>query len=125
MQDNQILDLHKGIATLENAVKSLTDSNVAQSAAMTKSNEILSDVLIEMRENRIKEEYMNKRVDTIQDKQDSFISEFRPTLVRSRKMQSNRDDFTKGLNSSAGRLVVIGVVSCAGIVFAHYAKLFS
>lgn len=99
---SEIIELHKGIAALNEAVKSQAKATADNQEAMTKLNTTMTDVLVEMREGRIKSDHIEERVEVVE--------EYLPNLAKLKLSQSRWDDFIKGMFGSWGRLASIAIV---------------
>jgi septal ring factor EnvC (AmiA/AmiB activator) len=115
MADRRDLNVHTirleaDVEIIKKALETMSDS-VAESAKSQKElNGKLSELIVEMREHGIHNEYLTKQVARTEEKLDTFIQETKPHLERLKARNEFYDNFIKGISSNWGRLASLAIL---------------
>ena len=119
---DEALQIKTDIEVLKTSTKQCLQATTRSAEASSKVAEQISDLLIEMKERDVREEYRTKEITELKDSVAlvntrivDFINSETPTLARSKARHSTIDEIKKGFSSNMGKFLLIATI--AGLMF--------
>ena len=126
ISQDEALQIKTDIEVLKTSTKQCLEATTKSAEASAKVADQISDLLIEMKERDVREEYRTKELQELKDSigyVDNRIAEFieseLPTLTRSKLRHNSIDSIITGFTSNIGKLllgfVVVGIAYSLGL----------
>ncbi len=119
---DEALQIKTDIEVLKTSTKQCLQATTRSAEASAKVADQISNLLIEMKERDVREEYRTKEITELKESVivvDSRIAKFieseTPTLTRSKARHLTIDEIKKGFSSTMGKFLLLAAV--AGIMF--------
>lgn len=103
-------DIKSSVSTLERSVTALV-------TAQTKSTEAITELVIEMRERDVRDEFIKAEVLDLKVKREAIVKEYEPVLRRCKETQKKWDNFTSSMTTNWGRLLSIALLIAVLMLF--------
>ena len=111
------IQIKTDIEVLKTSTKQCLEATTKSADAQTKVAEQIGQLLVEMKERDVREEYRTKEITelkeaviTVDGKIDDFIEKEMPTLTRCKARHKRIDKALEGLSSNVGKLIAIALV---------------
>ena len=110
LSEDERVDLKSGMVIMEKAIATLSKAQETSAAASTELSKGINELVAEMRERDVKDEFFRAKIISVEDNQKKYISKFTPVIERVIASQNKWDKFTNGMATNWGRLFSIAVI---------------
>jgi hypothetical protein len=110
LSENERIDLKSGMVIMEQGIAALSRAQETSAAASTELAKGINELVTEMRERDIKDEYFRAKITKVEENQGKYIKDFGPVMERVIKSHDKWDKFTSGMATNWGRLASVAII---------------
>tara|TARA_R110002096_G_scaffold66306_1_gene161365 strand:- start:23562 stop:23948 length:387 start_codon:yes stop_codon:yes gene_type:complete len=112
LSQEEVVDIKTDLRVLKSSISDMSMAQTENTKAQTAVARQISNLLIEMKERDVRDEYLATSVSDIKERQDEFEAFSRPIIVRTKKHHDFRDKVKDGFGSNAGKLLFLVFAAC-------------